>query len=96
MRLFLSLLLNEMNKGKTYFDLLKVFHIHDTMKNERFILKIYNPIIKMEKFCIFCQEVTPHYVNEYGVLERCNCEPLSESEYESDSSSDFYTPDNCN
>ena len=32
--------LNEMNKGKSYSDLLKVFDIHDTMKNERFkILK---------------------------------------------------------
>ena len=29
--------LNEMNKGKTYFDLLKVFDIHNTMKNEKFI-----------------------------------------------------------
>ena len=29
--------LNEMNKGKSYYDLLKVFNIHDTMKNERFI-----------------------------------------------------------
>ena len=29
--------LNEMNKGKTYFDLLKVFDIHDTMKNEKFM-----------------------------------------------------------
>lgn len=29
--------LNEMNKGNTYFDLLSVFDINDTMKNERFI-----------------------------------------------------------
>ena len=29
--------LNEMNKGKSYYDLLKVFDIHDTMKNEKFI-----------------------------------------------------------
>ena len=29
--------LNEMNKGSTYYDLLKVFDINDTMKNERFI-----------------------------------------------------------
>ena len=27
--------LNEMNKGKSYYDLLKVFDIHDTMKNEK-------------------------------------------------------------
>ena len=43
----------------------------------------------MNKFCVYCQEVTPHFMNEYGVLEGCNCEPISssESEYESDSSS---------
>ena len=41
-----------------------------------------------EKFCVYCQEVTPHYVNEYGCFECCNCEPLSESDYESDSSHD--------
>ena len=29
--------LNEMNKGNPYHDLLKVFYIHDTMENERFI-----------------------------------------------------------
>ena len=29
--------LNEMNKGKSYFDLLQVFDINDTMKNEKFI-----------------------------------------------------------
>ena len=29
--------LNEMNKGKLYYDLLKAFNIHDTMKNEKFI-----------------------------------------------------------
>ena len=41
----------------------------------------------MNKFCVYCQEVTPHYVNEYGCLECCNCEPMSESDYQSDSSS---------
>ena len=33
-----------------------------------------------EKFCVYCQEVTPHYVNElneYGCFECCNCEPMS-------------------
>ena len=29
--------LNEMNKGNSYFNLLEVFDIHDTMKNEKFI-----------------------------------------------------------
>ena len=29
--------LNEMNKGTSYYDLLKVFNIHDTIKNEKFI-----------------------------------------------------------
>ena len=33
--------LNEMNKGKTYFDLLKVFDINDTMKNEKFIERYF-------------------------------------------------------
>ena len=44
-----------------------------------------------EKFCVYCQEVTPHYVNElneYGCFECCNCEPMSESDYVSDSSYD--------
>ena len=36
--------LNEMNKGNTYFDLWKVFDVHDTMKNEKFIEKYFkNP-----------------------------------------------------
>ena len=38
-----------------------------------------------EKFCVYCLEVTPHYVNEYGCFECCKCEPLSGSDYESDS-----------
>ena len=33
--------LNEMNKGKTYFDLLKVFDIHDTIKNEKFLERYF-------------------------------------------------------
>ena len=41
-----------------------------------------------EKFCVYCREVTPHYVNEYGCFECCNCEPMSESDYDSDSSYD--------
>ena len=36
--------LNEMNKGKTYFDLLKVFDIHDTIKNEKFIERYFKKI----------------------------------------------------
>ena len=55
-------------------------------------------VFLMNKFCVYCQEVTPHYMNEYGALECCNCEPLSESEYESetDSSQDdpTYVTDN--
>ena len=46
-----------------------------------------------EKFCVYCQEVTPHYVNQYGCFECCNCEPLSETDYESDSSHETYVPD---
>ena len=41
-----------------------------------------------EKFCVYWQEVTPHYVNQYGCFE-----PLSESDYESDSSHETYVPD---
>ena len=33
--------LNEMSKGTTYYDLLDVFNIHDTMKNEQFIEKYF-------------------------------------------------------
>ena len=51
----------------------------------------------MNKFCVYCQEVTLHYVNEYAVLECCNCAPMSESEYEEDSDSSSgdptYVPD---
>ena len=36
--------LNEMNKGKSYFDLLKVFNIHDTMENEKFIERYFKNI----------------------------------------------------
>jgi len=43
--------LNEMNKGKTYFDLLKVFNIHDTMKNERFIYILYFLSRSYSTFC---------------------------------------------
>ena len=51
-------------------------------------------IYKMtEKFCVYCQEVTPHFVNQYGCFECCNCEPLSGSDYESDCSHDTYVPD---
>ena len=42
----------------------------------------------MNKFSVFCQKVTPHYINESGVLECCDCKPLRESDYESDSSSE--------
>ena len=33
--------LNEMNKGKSYFDLLEVFDIYDTTKNERFLARYF-------------------------------------------------------
>ena len=51
----------------------------------------------MKKFCVYCQEDTQHYMNEYGVLECCNCEPLGESDFESESDSSqndpTYVPD---
>ena len=51
-------------------------------------------IYKMtEKFCVYCQEVTPHFLNQYGCFQCCNFEPLSESDYESDSHHDTYVPD---
>jgi len=37
--------LNEMNKGKSYLDLLKVFDVHDTMKNEKFIERYFKNIM---------------------------------------------------
>ena len=46
-----------------------------------------------EKFCVYCQEVTLHYVTQYGCFECYNYEPLCESDYESDSSNDTYVPD---
>ena len=36
--------LNEMNKGNSYYNLLKVFDIHDTMKNERFLEQYFKKI----------------------------------------------------
>ena len=33
--------LNEMSKGTTYYDLLDVFNIHDTMKNGQFIERYF-------------------------------------------------------
>ena len=36
--------LNEMNKGSSYFDLLQVFNVHDTMKNEIFIERYFKKI----------------------------------------------------
>ena len=42
-----------------------------------------------EKFCVYCQEKTPHSFNEYGVLECTNCEPLTESDDYSSSDDDL-------
>ena len=36
--------LNEMNKGKSYFDPLQVFDLNDTMKNEKFIARYFKNI----------------------------------------------------
>ena len=42
-----------------------------------------------EKFCVYCQEKTEHYINEYYILECSNCVPLdSDSDYSDYSSSD--------
>ena len=45
-----------------------------------------------EEFCVYCQEVTPHYI-DVSSAATVSCEPLSESDYESDSSHDTYVPD---
>ena len=37
--------LNEMNSGTSYFDLLQVFDVYDTAKNERFIERYFKKII---------------------------------------------------
>ena len=36
--------LNETNKGNSYYDLLNVFNIHDTMDNEKFIEQYFKNI----------------------------------------------------
>ena len=41
---FCSYFLNEMNKGNSYYDLLKVFNIHDTKYNEKFIEQCFKNI----------------------------------------------------
>ena len=41
---FCLYLLNEMNKGNSYYDVLKVFNIHDTMYNEKFIEQYFKNI----------------------------------------------------
>lgn len=49
-------------------------------------LKLSNRIIYLNmtlKKCVYCQEFTPHAINEYGELECCNCEPLSSESGES-------------
>ena len=39
--------LNEMNKGVSYFDLLQVFDVHDTEKNEKFIERYFKKLEKI-------------------------------------------------
>ena len=36
--------LNEMSRGRSYYDLLKVFNIHNTMKNEKYIENYFKNI----------------------------------------------------
>lgn len=36
--------LNEMNKGNFYYNILKVFDIHDTIKNEKFLKQYFKTI----------------------------------------------------
>ena len=48
--------LNEMNKGNSYYDLLKVFDIHDTMYNEKFIEQYFKNMkliyIMVKSYCM--------------------------------------------
>ena len=48
--------LNEMSKGRSYYDLLKVFNIHNTMKNEKYIKNsfknIYSYYIMVKSYCM--------------------------------------------
>ena len=37
MWILLFVFLNEMSKGRSYYDLLKVFNSHNTMENEKYI-----------------------------------------------------------
>ena len=84
----------ERQKGKPLLDVIHnpKFSLTDQLINHQFLINyfIQSYYIMTEKFCVYCQEVTPHYVNQYGCFECCNCEPLSESDYESDSSHDMF------
>ena len=39
--------LNEMNRGSSYFDLIQVFDVHNTEKNEKFIEKYFKKLEKI-------------------------------------------------
>ena len=51
--------LNEMNKEKSYFDLLKMFDIYDTLKNDKFIEKYFMKyILYMKSYCVKQKKVS--------------------------------------
>ena len=41
---FVFIFLNEMHQGNDYFDLLQVFDVRDTAKNEKFIQKYFEAL----------------------------------------------------
>ena len=55
--------LNELSKGTTYYGLLRVFDIHDKMKNEQFIEKYFKIFLKKNSsyvsglICQWCQRI---------------------------------------
>ena len=89
----------ERQKGRSLLDVIHntKFSFTDQMINHKFLINYFNVIYiyrMSQKFCVYCQEVTPHHVNKYGCFKCCNCQPISESDYESDSSSEStYIPD---
>ena len=65
--------LNEMNKGNSYYDLLKVFHIHDTMDNQKVIEQYFKNMeyTRFQKRCNFKVYMIYIYMPFVFSSERC-------------------------
>ena len=65
--------LNEMSKvskGRSYYDLLKVFNIHNTMKNEKYVIQYY-----MKLYCRSCKFYTTMEYDIYThnfICQKCD------------------------